>query len=383
MTILAAADQPLVLKSIGNKLKSSGYELLFAHNELQAIDLFNEQNVDLVILYLTVPPKASFGVINHIRLHKKSQIPIIVIAGETEEDTIVEIFNLGADDYIEMPVSLNEVLVRVRRLLKQPFQEQLMSSITAKNSSSGMLQRRIVGVVIPCYNEESRLSVTTFSNFVSANLCYHLCFVNDGSKDNTLAVLHSLRQGREDYISVYDCPVNVGKAEAVRQGVLNLSKDKHLDYIGYLDADLSTDFVDFEELVKTLETSKFKIVSGSRIDRMGANINKDSARKIISKTINMIIQTILGMGFRDTQCGAKIMTKDIAENMFNEKFITRWLFDVEIFLRMKTFYGKDKVQQFICEQPLRRWIHADGSKLSTRDSAKIFGQLIQIAFHYR
>ena len=383
MKILAAADQPLILKSIGNKLKSSGYELLFAANGHQAITIFDLQNVDLVILDLNIPLKTSFVVINHIRVHKKSKIPIIVMSGSTEENIIVDTFNLGADDYIEKPVGLNEVLVRVRRLLKQPFQDLFMSSLLAKNGSSGTLQRRIVGVVIPCYNEETRLSVATFSNFVSANLCYHLCFVNDGSKDNTLAVLHSLRQGREDYISIYDCPVNGGKAEAVRQGVLSLSKDKQLDYIGYLDADLSTDFVDFEELVKTLETSKFKIVSGSRIDRMGANINKDSARKIISKTINMIIQTILGMSFRDTQCGAKIMTKDIAENMFNEKFITRWLFDVEIFLRMKTFYGKDKVQQFICEQPLKRWIHTDGSKLSTRDSIRILGQLIQIAIHYR
>lgn len=383
MKILAAADQPLILKSIGNKLKSSGYELFFAENELQAIDMFNEQHLDLVILDLNIPIKTSFGVINHIRVHKKSPIPIIVISGNTEENNIVDTFNLGADDYIEKPVGLNEVLVRVRRLLKQPFQDHLLSSIHHKHICSGMLQKRVVGVVIPCYNEASRLSITTFSNFVSANLCYHLCFVNDGSKDNTLAVLQNLRKGREDYISVYNCPVNVGKAEAVRQGILSLTKDKQIDYIGYLDADLSTDFVDFEDLVKTLETSKFKIVSGSRINRMGADINKNSARKIISTTINMIIQTILGMSFRDTQCGAKIMTKDIAENMFNEKFITRWLFDVEIFLRMKTFYGKDKVQQFICEQPLKKWIHADGSKLSTIDSVRILGQLVQLAFHYR
>ena len=383
MKILTAIDHPLILKSIGCKLKSSGYELLFAENQHQAISIFDEEYVDLVILDLNIQPKNRFDVINHIRNFRKSKIPIIVISGNNEEDIIINTFNLGVDDYIEKPVSLNEVLVRVRRLLKQPFQEQFMASMLTKNSSSGTLQKRFVGIVIPCYNEASRLSIRTFSNFISNNLGYHLCFVNDGSKDGTLKVLEGLRKGREDYISVYDCPVNVGKAEAVRYGILNLSRDRQLDYIGYLDADLSTDFIDFEELVKTLETSKFKIVSGSRIDRMGADIGKKSVRSMISKVINIIIQNILGMGFKDTQCGAKIMTKDIAENMFNEKFITRWLFDVEIFLRMKTFYGKDKVQQFICEQPLKRWIHADGSKLSTRDSVRILGQLIQIAFHYR
>ncbi|MGB5370443.1 MAG: glycosyltransferase, partial [Flavobacteriaceae bacterium] len=182
---------------------------------------------------------------------------------------------------------------------------------------------------------------------------------------------------------IYDCAKNGGKAEAVRQGILHLSKDSQLDYIGYLDADLSTDFRDFDDLVQTIGNSNFKIVSGSRINRMGANITKESARKIISKTINLIIQKILGMPFKDTQCGAKIMDREIAATMFNKKFITRWLFDVEIFMRMKKHFGKSTVQPLICEQPLKRWIHADGSKLSMKDSVKIVGQLAQIAIHYR
>ncbi|MBT8297414.1 MAG: transcriptional regulator, partial [Maribacter sp.] len=155
-----------------------------------------------------------------------------------------------------------------------------------------------------------------------------------------------------------------------------------LDYIGYLDADLSTDFKDFDELVQTLENSDFKIVSGSRISRMGADITKESARKIISMTINFIIQKILGMPFKDTQCGAKIMDREIVTLMFNKRFTTRWLFDVEIFMRMRKYYGKEKALGFICEQPLKRWIHADGSKLSMKDSITIIGQLARIAVQY-
>jgi hypothetical protein len=49
---------------------------------------------------------------------------------------------------------------------------------------------------------------------------------------------------------------------------------------------------------------------------------------------------------------------------------------------MKGLYGKDKAHQFICEQPLKRWIHADGSKLSMKDSVKIIGQLGHIAMYY-
>ena len=241
----------------------------------------------------------------------------------------------------------------------------------------------LISFVIPCYNEETRLLSDEFKAFVYSNLGYHLCFVNDGSKDKTLEVLYKLREGREDFISVYNCEVNGGKGEAVRQGMLHLAKDKQLDYIGYLDADLSTDFADFDDLVNTISASNFKIVSGSRISRMGANITKESARKIISLTINFIIRKILGMNFKDTQCGAKIIHKDLVHVVFKEKFITRWLFDVEIFKRMRNIYGKEKAIEMICEQPLKRWIHADGSKLSMKDSFKIVGQLFQIAIHYR
>jgi glycosyltransferase involved in cell wall biosynthesis len=279
---------------------------------------------------------------------------------------------------MKKPVSLNEVTVRINRIFGIKT-----NKVQNKTTKDQMLQERCVGVVIPCYNEQDRLSSKEFLDFIDSNLGYLLCFVNDGSTDKTLEVLNTLKKGRENNIIVYDCEKNGGKAEAVRQGVLHLANDPQLDYIGYLDADLSTDFKDFDDLVKTIENSEFKIVSGSRMSRMGADITKESARKIISKTINLIIRTILGMPFNDTQCGAKIMDKDIVNLMFKDKFITRWIFDVEIFIRMRKHYGKKKAISFICEQPLKRWIHADGSKLSMKDSVKIVGQLGQIAIHYR
>ncbi|MBT8260834.1 MAG: glycosyltransferase family 2 protein, partial [Bacteroidia bacterium] len=240
-----------------------------------------------------------------------------------------------------------------------------------------------VGVVIPCYNEEDRLLSDEFINYIDKNSGYHLCFVNDGSKDNTLKVLKELQNGREDFITVYDCKKNGGKAEAVRLGMLHMAQKTDLDYIGFLDADLSTDLTDFDDLVKTIENSDFKIVSGSRISRMGANITKESARKIISLTINFIIRKILKMDFKDTQCGAKIFSKDVIGIAFNEKFVTQWIFDVEIFKRMTHHFGLKKARAILCEQPLKRWIHVDGSKLSMKDSIKIVIQLGQIAWVYR
>ncbi|MDO5975143.1 response regulator [Flavivirga jejuensis] len=376
MKILAIDDQQLILLSLEKHLTDLGYDIKCAKNGKEGLELFDTYKPDIVIVDINMEGMSGLDVVKTIRIEKKSKTKILVLSGNTDEDTIIDGFDLGIDDYMKKPVSLSEVTVRISRIFG-------IKTDKSENKKAKMLQKRCVGVVIPCYNEEKRLLSKEFFDFVDSNLGYHLCFVNDGSTDNTLEVLNDLCKNREANISVFNCEKNGGKGEAVRQGILHLAKDEQLDYIGYLDADLSTDFRDFDDLVKTIETSDFKIISGSRMSRMGADITKESARKIISKTINLIIRTILGMPFNDTQCGAKIMDKDITKHMFKDKFITRWLFDVEIFIRMRKHYGKKKAISYICEQPLKRWIHADGSKLSMKDSIKIVGQLGQIAVYYR
>ncbi|MUU78719.1 response regulator [Winogradskyella endarachnes] len=378
MKILAIDDQQLILLSLEKHFSDLGFNIQCAQSGEEGLELFDTFQPDIVIVDINMDGMSGLEVVKKIRNEKKSDTKILVLSGNTHEDTVIDGFDLGIDDYMKKPVSLNEVTVRINRIFGIKT-NKTQNKITKEQ----MLQERCVGVVIPCYNEEDRLSSKKFLKFIDSNLGYLLCFVNDGSTDKTLEVLNSLRQGRENNIMVYDCEKNGGKAEAVRQGVLHLAQQSQLDYIGYLDADLSTDFRDFDDLVKTIENSDFKIVSGSRMSRMGADITKESARAIISKTINLIIRTILGMPFNDTQCGAKIMDKDIANLVFKDKFITRWIFDVEIFIRMRKHYGKQKAISYICEQPLKRWIHADGSKLSMKDSVKIVGQLGQIAIHYR
>ncbi|WP_272149637.1 response regulator [Tenacibaculum aiptasiae] len=378
MKILAIDDQRLVLIPLENRLKELGYEIQTEISAVKGIELFDSFKPDLVIVDMNMPTISGLGVIKHIREVKKSDVPVMVLSGNTDDDVITEGFDLGINDYMKKPLSLNEVCARVKRLIGVPEK-----GAEKKVFNDTIIQQRCVGVVIPCYNEEERLLSKEFINFIDKHTGYLLCFVNDGSTDKTLDVLNKLREGREDFITIYDCEKNGGKAEAVRLGMLHLAEDEGLDYIGFLDADLSTDLSDFDDLVTTIENSDFKIVSGSRISRMGANITKQSARQIISLTINYIIRKILSMNFKDTQCGAKIFHRDVINIAFDKKFITKWLFDVEIFLRVKRYYKIDKAREMMCEQPLKRWVHADGSKLSMRDSIRIIGQLGQIAWSYR
>jgi DNA-binding response OmpR family regulator len=377
MKILAIDDQQLVLLPLQKRLTELGYEVKIETDAVKGLELYNFFKPDLVIVDINMPVFSGLDVVKHIRNIQESHTPIMVLSGNTQDHTITEGFELGIDDYMKKPLSLNEICARVKRLIGSPeLKETLIDSDV-------MIQQRCVGVVIPCYNEEDRLLSKEFTDYIVKNSGYHLCFVNDGSKDKTLEVLKNLQKGREDFITVYDCEKNGGKAEAVRLGMLHMSQKEDLDYIGFLDADLSTDLADFDDLVKTIEHSEFKIVSGSRISRMGANITKESARKIISMTINFIIRKILSMDFKDTQCGAKIFHKDVIKIAFSKKFVTQWIFDVEIFKRMSIHFGLKKAKSMLCEQPLKRWIHADGSKLSMKDSVKIVFQLAQIAWVYR
>jgi len=378
MKILAIDDQQLVLLPLQKRLTDLGYIVKIETDSSKATLAYDTFNPDLVIVDINMPGVSGLDIVRHVRSSEKRDTPIMVLSGNTNDNVIIEGFELGINDYMKKPLSLNEIGVRIKRLIGLP---DIRVVYNAK--VDGIIQQRCVGVIIPCYNEEERLLSKEFTDFIKTHTGYHLCFVNDGSKDNTLKILNDLRKGNEDYITVYDCEKNGGKAEAVRLGMLHMAKHDGLDYIGFLDADLSTDLRDFDDLVSTIENSDFKIVSGSRLSRMGANITKESARKIISITINFIIRKILGMNFKDTQCGAKIFKKDIIDISFGEKFVTQWIFDVEIFKRMAIYFGTDTAKKYICEQPLKRWIHADGSKLSMKDSIKIIFQLAQIAWVYR
>jgi CheY-like chemotaxis protein len=378
MNILAIDDQKLVLIPLASKLKEMGYDVITETNGLKGIELYDSIQPDLVIVDIRMPTISGLKIIKHIRASKKPDTPIMILSGNTEDDMLTQGFESGANDYMKKPLGLTEVGLRVKKLIGAPI-----SNKTETKYSNTIIQQRCVGVVIPCYNEGKRLRSKKFTDYIDKNSGYHLCFVNDGSTDKTLKVLKKLRKGREDFITVYDCEKNGGKAEAVRQGMLYMVQQEDLDYIGFLDADLSTNLSDFDDLVSIIERSKYKIVSGCRIRRMGANIRKEAVRKIVSSFLNFIIVKILKMNFNDTQCGAKVFHRDIVHIAFDKKFISKWIFDVEIYRRITLYFGLKKAKEMVCEQPLKRWVHAGGSKLSMKDSFKIFIQLAEVAWFYR
>ena len=163
MKILTIDDQQLILLSVDKRLSELGYEVKTANNAKAGIAAIDTFNPDMVIVDINMPGLSGIAVIQHIRVVRKLQIPILVMSGNTNEKTILESYNLGIDDYMKKPVSLDEMVARINRILgTSSIQQYTESAIETK-----MIGQYGVGVVIPCYNEENRLSSTLFQDFIN------------------------------------------------------------------------------------------------------------------------------------------------------------------------------------------------------------------------
>ncbi len=241
-----------------------------------------------------------------------------------------------------------------------------------------------IQLIIPCYNEAERLPVDRVFSFLNAHARVGICLVNDGSSDDTLQVLHDLQRRLPSRIQVLDLPNNCGKAEAVRQGVLHMLGEADCDYIGYFDADLSTPL---DQLTLLLNASgsppRHQIIAGSRIRRAGASVRRDPWRHYLGRAFATCATLLLELDLYDTQCGAKLFAKDLATKIFPDPFHSRWLFDLELFLRAKAELGPAAFEEAVLEVPLTVWIDPGSSRVRGRDFVVVPRDLMTIWNHYR
>jgi glycosyltransferase involved in cell wall biosynthesis len=240
----------------------------------------------------------------------------------------------------------------------------------------------LYGIIVPCFNEETRFPYKVFLKFAQENPQVLLCFVNDGSEDKTLAVLKGLQFNCSQNISVFSCKNNVGKAEAVRQGILYIYNNFKIPSMGFLDSDCSTTPEEWLLMAKFKEKyPQFGAIVGSRIQRLGVNVaGKD--KSIFNSLVQKFIRVILKTPFQDTQCGAKIFMRSLVPFLFSQPFMTPLLFDVEIFLRLQKKFGKTTLQKGVLEYPLMNWTETGDSRLKWKDSIQIPIQLFKLYFSY-
>jgi dolichyl-phosphate beta-glucosyltransferase len=225
-------------------------------------------------------------------------------------------------------------------------------------------------LIIPCFNEESRLRLDAFKNGLRFNqnkgISLHCLFANDGSTDNTKLILDSYT--KETPHLAFHSPENLGKGNVIQAAhQANIGMMQDYDWIGFWDADLATPL---EEIPRMLEFMKFynerKVHSiwGSRVSRLGSTILRQPHRHYLGRIFVTIVSLFLNVKAYDSQCGAKLFTPEAAKKAFEKPFISRWIFDVEILLRLKDFC--------IIEFPVFEWRDIPGSKI------KIFKEIFRV-----
>lgn len=117
INILLAEDEERLRKLLVKYLKNENYNVFEAKNGKEAIELFEEQQIDLCILDVMMPIVDGWYTCKAIR--KNSDVPIIMLTARGEEEDKIFGFELGVDDYVTKPFSTRELLARVKALLKR------------------------------------------------------------------------------------------------------------------------------------------------------------------------------------------------------------------------------------------------------------------------
>ncbi len=240
-----------------------------------------------------------------------------------------------------------------------------------------------IAIAIPCFNEAERLDLPAFEAAIEARREWSFVFVDDGSTDGTGALLERLRGLDPDRVTVVGLARNVGKGEAVRQG-LRAALESGAELVAYADADLSTPLDEVARLLDRLAADAgLTAVLGSRFRRLGADIRRSEWRHYLGRVYATLASLALGVGIYDTQCGAKAFrATPTLERALAVPFEERWAFDVELLSRL-TRGGGENAWSSIVEEPLLRWHAEDGSKLRSGAAVRAAAELLRIGRRHR
>ncbi|MDO1514151.1 response regulator [Maribacter confluentis] len=290
MKILAIDNDTHVLLFLERHLSLLGYEVITTHEGEEGIALFHKENPDLILVDINMPGLFGLNVLRHIRFVHNSKTPVIIMLEESYEQIASANLGPGVDYFMKKPFGLDDISKKIAQVLD-------INTCSINNAPNEQMYRNDqVGIVVPCQDVEDELLSTTFINMPFQDLGYHICFVNQGSADQTQPILDSLQDKYSGIIKVCQGH-NLDNDEAISLGVEHLLQDQSTRYVGFLNAQITSDFTDYKDLVKIVKNSDFKIVNGARIARMDRKVSKQTARKIISSTVHIIMQTILNIPF--------------------------------------------------------------------------------------
>lgn len=157
--ILLAEDEVALRDFVSRNLRARGFEVLEASNGLEAMALWERENPHLLILDIMMPRMDGLEVCRRVREH--ASVPIIVLTALDAESDKVAALDLGADDYLTKPFGVEELLARVRAVLRRTQGE--MEPPTGGVKRFGDLEIDLSGHIVRLHGVEVRLSPIEFS----------------------------------------------------------------------------------------------------------------------------------------------------------------------------------------------------------------------------
>ena len=164
--ILVVDDDSNICELLRLYLEKDGYDAVVAHNGVAALEKFNAEKPDLILLDVMMPELDGWQVCREIR--KKSDCPIIMITAKSEVFDKVLGLELGADDYVVKPFEMKEVLARIKAVLRRTNTEERreVREVTYDNLYINMenYEMRVCGEVVPTPPKEMELIFHLASN---------------------------------------------------------------------------------------------------------------------------------------------------------------------------------------------------------------------------
>ena len=230
-----------------------------------------------------------------------------------------------------------------------------------------------LSIVIPAYNEQSRIDAAlerVMSCVEEQGWDAEVLVVDDGSTDETAAVVE-LWMDRFPRLHLIQNPGNRGKGYSVRNGLLQAAGD----IVMFTDADLSAPMEEANRLLAAIDAGADVAIGSRWLDRAKQTIHQPLYRQFFGRCFNAITRGVMGLPFKDTQCGFKAFRRPAAQVIFRLQRIERWGFDPEIlFIARKLGY-------VIREVPVT-WGHDERSRMSyLKDGVKMLEEMAVIRYN--
>lgn len=225
-------------------------------------------------------------------------------------------------------------------------------------------------IIIPAFNEGRRLGSTLeqVTAFVAQqHWRAEVIVVNDGSTDNTADLVREFAR-QNAAIRLVENPGNRGKGFSVRNGMMNA----HGDVLLFTDADLSAPISEAPKLLAAIEAGADVAIGSRWLDPSLQTHRQTILRQVLGRGYNLLMRVILGLNFKDTQCGFKAFTSHAARLIFPLQHIERWGFDPELLFLAK------RAELKVREIPVR-WGHDSGTRIHPfSDGFQMFVEMLSI-----